>query len=330
MFYFRRQNTEDLKRPALEFIDNSFERFTEGLSHWIGIAPDQQAQIRGAFSQLIDGAIRGTPKRDGNYNNPTGQQIADSRKFFIEKVSPYMSPSSPLSEAHKININTLIHYILEVIDADNVQELNNRIHDFSGEAHMTSDDDISMSMGGHRGIGETLIVKPKVNLYDNTLKQSASYINNPLYSQKLSPSTFMVNIPTSSKKEEDNKQKNTRAKGTLLQTINETNEEAEPRFTSFFGKYGFDMYIDESGGYVLKPLNTEQEYNTYLQKYNLNIQDRPNLQRNVPSGTSGGKIKTRKSRIFKDKTRKIKKLRNKRNTRKNIKKLTKRKTKHRH
>jgi hypothetical protein len=195
---------------------------------------------------------------------------------------------------------------------------------------MTSDDDISMSMGGHRGIGETLIVKPKVNLYDNTLKQSASYINNPLYSQKLSPSTFMVNIPTSSKKEEDNKQKNTRAKGTLLQTINETNEEAEPRFTSFFGKYGFDMYIDESGGYVLKPLNTEQEYNTYLQKYNLNIQDRPNLQRNVPSGTSGGKIKTRKSRIFKDKTRKIKKLRNKRNTRKNIKKLTKRKTKHRH
>ena len=36
-----------------------------------------------------------------------------------------------------------------------------------------------------------------------------------------------------------------------------------------FGKYGFDMAINEDGEYELKILDTEEQYDAYLRKYEL-------------------------------------------------------------
>jgi hypothetical protein len=336
MFYFRRQNIGVLKPTAIPVIDSLLKEFRNNLRQTDPPVPEDKIEsIRLAFSKLISNAISGRIKRDGNYDNPTGQQIVDSRKIFIDTMTPYMSSSvlTELPPQAKNIVNSFIHQILMIVNANNIDELQSSIIFITGAQPSGPVGAFGVGHGGAIYNDSSVISKQGVNLYNNTFKSAPDYIEDTEYNQKITPTSIMSTMPTillDKKKDNDNKYSikpvsSVIAKGPLILT-----SKPKPNFTSFFGKYGFDMYIDESGGYVLKPLNTEQEYNTYLQKYNLNIQERPNLQRNVPSGTSGGKIKTRKSRIFKHKTRKIQKLRNKRYTRKKIKKPTKRKTRHNH
>lgn len=98
-------------------------------------------------------------------------------------------------------------------------------------------------------------------------------------------------------------------------------------YASVFGKYGFYMDTNEDGEYELVILNTEQEYNNYKNKFQIDSVIQPTRQSTIqPTNELGGKRKTKKIKNSSLKTRKIiKKQKNRRYTRiKNIR--NKRKT----
>ena len=110
----------------------------------------------------------------------------------------------------------------------------------------------------------------------------------------------------------------------------------EMSYESMFGKYGFDMSINEDGEYELIILSTEEDYRAYLNKYQLSEENQITqenqdqrqgqpMQQQPRVEMGGRRIKknTKKYKIIKHKTRRIKSIKQNKNTRRNSKKYKK-------
>ena len=100
-------------------------------------------------------------------------------------------------------------------------------------------------------------------------------------------------------------------------------------YSTLFGKYGFDMAINEDGEYELHILDTEEQYNAYLRKYGLQEEDETEEAAEVGVGQAeGGKRKkTKKHKRVKHNTKRVPKVRMNKSKRKVVIKATKTRSK---
>jgi hypothetical protein len=118
----------------------------------------------------------------------------------------------------------------------------------------------------------------------------------------------------------------------------ETQDEIQYSYSTLFGKYGFDMAINEDGEYELHILDTEEQYNAYLRKYGLQREGQTGVaaegvgqqavgQQTEQAAEGGKRKKTKKHKRVKHNTRRVPKLRLNKSKRKVVRKATKTRSK---
>lgn len=103
-----------------------------------------------------------------------------------------------------------------------------------------------------------------------------------------------------------------------------TKPDVNMSYTSMFGKYGFYMYLNDDGMYVLKILNTQEDYNDYTKKYDIKQTKKTVKQTTIEGGknrTKRNKNKVRKHKYTK-KNNKNKSNKNKSNKNKILKQVS--------
>ena len=112
-------------------------------------------------------------------------------------------------------------------------------------------------------------------------------------------------------------------------------DELQYSYSTLFGKYGFDMAINEDGEYELHILDTQEQYDAYLRKYGLQEEDETEEveqqqvgqqqveQQQVQAAEGGKRKKTKKHKRVKYNTRRVPKVRLNKSKRKGVRKATK-------
>jgi hypothetical protein len=328
-FFYKKRNTGPFRDEIYRGAESLFENIANP-PPTSGIDNPTAELFRDKLSRLFYSSICGpvtVKKPKCSDTKITEEKMNEGKLQFINFLIDYISSKTPANLNEIRYLLSYTYYLLEFTkETKNLDNMIINVNKYVNPMDFFSEEDDDDLSGGEVLMG----VPPPI--------KDARYLNPEL------------TVPISKKQDFKAKDYNSfkikvipTAKG--IQQATDSNavsinytlpHNLQLSYTSLFGEYGFCMDINEDGEYELNVLNSEADYNNYLKRYNLDIPQQPTVQQptvqqpTVPSETSGGKIKTRKSRIFKHKTRKIQKLRNKRYTRKNIKKLIKRKTRHTH
>jgi hypothetical protein len=304
-FYFRKSNISAVKNKA----DQAFQRILQNINQDSTAIPDLKLRnrIRDFFSRLIENAICGKRPQKGTCGDKSSkeEEIFTAKEDFINAINPYMIDDK-VTPTVKVLINTTLYQILEITSKLNIELLEgylrtlipttgSLVFNLSSAAAPTGVQGVQGSKGG-KIPGATLGYPNDTVITQNN--------DNDLYNGYTKTNNFskeqMVDLLP--KKKDQSKLKVALAKGIKKPKIEPTT------YTTLFGKYGFEIFIDANGENVLKPLNTDQEYNEYLQKYSLTtsqtaVED-THMDTTEPR-PAGGKIKTKKLRHkHKNKTRK--------------------------
>jgi hypothetical protein len=273
-----------------------------------------------------------------NAKNPKGVDIqrikTDYLKFFTDFLNrPIANPTIPDSETKNQQLNNAkcmlilaTYHILNLagdsLPTGNFEQRITQAQNFINPPR---------SLGGSNGtlvspagIGEHKFDMPYEPINPKTFKQS--FLPSDGYTTVIGPQGQQIKVNT---EQIEQMKRNVEQNKNKIQTAVVSRGISKDMngkniYTTMFGKYGFDIRIDENGEYTIDILNTREQYDNFLRKYGLAPSTKKNLTQSILS--AGGKRKTRKSKFNKHRTHKIKNYRNKRYTRKQVKKVTKRKS----
>ncbi len=314
-FYFKKRDNGPFRDEVSRVMEVLLQRLIEDAPNR-GVSREQAEKFRKALSILFINAICGitTAKKPKCSDvKVTEDKMNDAKLQFLNFFIDYInSPESPESKAYLIEYtNKLFDFTKETRNLDNLISSANTYVPFI----------FGNQRGGRTKGGKVAIeqsISPRLGSSISTIPSYEIKSDSPtkLVQGQTKQSIQIQQIPSTG---EGIKQKIITSPTKTVSINYILPDNLKLSYSSLFGNYGFSMDIDGDGEYELNILNTEEDYNRYLQRYSLNTTEQPNQ-------PSGGKIKTRKSKFNKHRTRKIKKIRNRRQTHKRLNKLTKRKT----
>lgn len=263
-------------------------------------------KMRDIFSKLIRKGILGNAK-----GKITSLELYNAKEEFISFFIEYISNVQNDISSKEFLVNMLI-ILLDITNTkttkyESLEDLQNRLHKFRVP--------MSSSTASASGYGGALVLNSRYSkpvFKSKSSSQNMKYNMNDLYGKN---SKNDVNL-------RPEMTVNVLAKGS------QANDQIPLTYSSVFGKYGFDMRINEEGEYELIILNTENDYKNYLERYGLQDTSRQPIEQvnQIRGGINMNRRKVRKTKkIHRNNKTKNSKIVKKHKSSKNINKRKTRK-----
>jgi hypothetical protein len=307
LFFFNKRNVG----PFKDEVNKAAEKILSNISsdQNAKINEKEKKSIRDALSRLNTDSICG---KLTNKNSTCSlvkiksDKIVEGKTLFLKFFIDFLSNGKNSLESKKLLINNTLKLLEFTNETKNLDNLMIDVNDFINPTNNEDNDEYNNEYNNEeynvkrqRQIGgfdfssffsnnnseNQQILEPTSQPYNTEDQRMFTPLPYQTKEQQLQTPKFpQIVSPTIEPISGYDKAKGmyTKTDNKLLDKNRIISENVKLTYTSMFGKYGFDMEINEDGEYELKILNTEEDYTNYLKNYDINENTRMNINENTP------------------------------------------------